>query len=128
MKIYPYVNTTRANKDGSFPVYFIISTKQGRFFVNTGITTCDKLVEMSFPKADANWKRKTILLGKYFASVTSLCLERDIAGMSNEELKYIEEYKINEISEITGVNASAVKMRLSRGRKLLEEKYRKEYM
>ena len=38
MKIYPYVNTTRANKDGSFPVYFIISTKQGRFFVNTGIT------------------------------------------------------------------------------------------
>lgn len=87
MKIYPYVNTTRANKDGSFPVYFIISTKQGRFFVNTGITTCDKLVEMSFPKSDINWKRKTALLGKYFAAVTSLCLERDIAGMSNEKLK-----------------------------------------
>lgn len=87
MKIYPYVNTTRANKDGSFPVYFIISTKQGRFFVNTGITTCDKLVEMSFPKSDRDWKRKTILLGKYFASVTSLCLERDIAGLSNQELK-----------------------------------------
>lgn len=87
MKIYPYVDMTRANKDGSFPVYFIISTKQGRFFVNTGITTCDKLVEMSFPKADANWKRKTILLGKYFAAVTSLCLEWDIAGLSNQELK-----------------------------------------
>jgi hypothetical protein len=29
---------------------------------------------------------------------------------------------------ITGVSVSAVKMRLSRGRKLLEEKYRKEYM
>jgi len=43
-------------------------------------------------------------------------------------LHYIDEYKVDEISEITGVNASAVKMRLSRGRKLLEEKYRKEYM
>ena len=43
-------------------------------------------------------------------------------------LYYIEEYKINEISEITGLNTSAVKMRLSRGRKLLEEKYRKEYL
>ena len=43
-------------------------------------------------------------------------------------LHYIDEYKVDEISEITGIGASAVKMRLSRGRKLLEEKYRKEYM
>lgn len=87
MKIYPYVNTTRANKDGSYPVYLIISTRQGRFFVNTGITTCEKLVEMSFSKSDSNWKQKTMLLGKYFAAVTTLCLERDIAGLSNEKLK-----------------------------------------
>ncbi len=107
MKIYPYVNTTRANKDGSFPVYFIISTKQGRFFVNTGITTCNKLVEMSFPKADANWKRKTILLGKYFASVTSLCLEKDIAGMSNEELKR------RILSEVFGIQKKAKSFTLS---------------
>ena len=56
MKIYPYVNKTRANADGTFPVYFIIKTKHGRFFVNTGITTCDRLVKMSFPKSDPNWK------------------------------------------------------------------------
>ncbi len=43
-------------------------------------------------------------------------------------LFYIEEYKVDEISEIVGIGASAVKMRLSRGRKLLEEKYKKEYM
>ncbi|MBR1431700.1 RNA polymerase sigma factor [Ruminococcus sp.] len=43
-------------------------------------------------------------------------------------LFYIEQYKIDEIADITGVSVSAVKMRLSRGRKLLEEKYRKEYM
>ena len=43
-------------------------------------------------------------------------------------LFYVEQYKIDEIAKITGISASAVKMRLSRGRKLLEEKYRKEYM
>ena len=43
-------------------------------------------------------------------------------------LHYVEEYKINEISDIVGSSASAVKMRLSRGRKMLEEKFRNEYM
>lgn len=43
-------------------------------------------------------------------------------------LFYVEGYKIDQISEITGVSVSAVKMRLSRGRKLLREKYRKEYI
>lgn len=43
-------------------------------------------------------------------------------------LFYVEQYKIDEIADITGVSVSAVKMRLSRGRKLLEEKYRKEYL
>ncbi|MDD7516592.1 RNA polymerase sigma factor [Ruminococcus flavefaciens] len=43
-------------------------------------------------------------------------------------LYYVEDYKIDEISKITGLSVSAVKMRLSRGRKLLKEKYRKEYM
>ena len=43
-------------------------------------------------------------------------------------LHYVEGYKIEEIAELTGISPSAVKMRLSRGRKLLEEKYRKEYM
>lgn len=87
MKIYPYVNKTRANSDGSFPVYFIINTKQGRFFVNTGIVTSDKLVEMSFPKSDKNWKQKTVLLGKYLSKIESLCLSADIAELDNAELK-----------------------------------------
>ena len=78
---------TRANSDGSFPVYFIISRKQGRFFVNTGITTCDKLVEMSFPRRDKNWKQKTVLLGKYYADIESLCLTLDMAGLGNTQLK-----------------------------------------
>lgn len=43
-------------------------------------------------------------------------------------LYYVDGYKVNEIAEIIRKTPSAVKMRLQKGRKLLEEKYRKEYM
>lgn len=43
-------------------------------------------------------------------------------------LYYIDEYKTEEIAKIINRSASAVKMRLKKGRELLEEKYRKEYM
>ena len=43
-------------------------------------------------------------------------------------LYYVEEYRINDIARIIGKTVSAVKMRLQKGRKLLEETYRKEYL
>lgn len=43
-------------------------------------------------------------------------------------LYYVEEYSTEEIAKIIGKSTSAVKMRLQKGRKLLEEKYRKEYL
>ena len=43
-------------------------------------------------------------------------------------LYYVEEYHIDEIARIIGKTPSAVKMRLQKGRKLLEELYRKEYL
>ncbi len=43
-------------------------------------------------------------------------------------LHYVEGYKVEEIADIIGRTSSAVKMRLSKGRKLLKETYRKEYM
>ena len=43
-------------------------------------------------------------------------------------LYYIEEYSVQEIAGIIGRTASAVKMRLQKGRKLLEKVYRKEYL
>ncbi|MBQ9898714.1 MAG: RNA polymerase sigma factor [Ruminococcus sp.] len=43
-------------------------------------------------------------------------------------LHYVEDYKVNEIAEMIKKSPSAVKMRLAKGRKLLEEKYRKEYL
>ena len=43
-------------------------------------------------------------------------------------LYYVEEYNIEEIARIIKRTASAVKMRLQKGRRLLLENYRKDYM
>lgn len=87
MKVYTYVNTTRPNKDGSFPVVLIVKTRTGRFFVYTGLTTTGKLVGMEFPRSDANWKRKTAILCRYFAAVEAICLDASVSGMTDKELK-----------------------------------------
>jgi len=43
-------------------------------------------------------------------------------------LHYVEGYKVEEIAGMIGKTASAVKMRLKKGRQLLGEQYRKEFM
>lgn len=43
-------------------------------------------------------------------------------------LHYVEEYRVSDIARMLGITQSAVKMRLKKGRELLEKKYRKEYM
>ena len=43
-------------------------------------------------------------------------------------LYYVEEYRIDEIARIISKTPSAVKMRLQKGRKLLEKKYQEEYL
>lgn len=43
-------------------------------------------------------------------------------------LYYVEEYSIAEIADIIHKSNSTVKMRLQKGRRLLEEVYRKEYL
>jgi len=43
-------------------------------------------------------------------------------------LHYVEEYRVEDIAGMIGRTSSAVKMRLKKGRQLLGEKYRKEYM
>lgn len=87
MRIHPYVDTTRSNSDGTYPVYVVVKNKQGRFFVNTGLTTTDKLVGMLFPKADKAGKTKTTLLGKYIADIEVLCLQNELSKTDNKQLK-----------------------------------------
>lgn len=43
-------------------------------------------------------------------------------------LYYVEEYRVEDIAGIIGKTSSAVKMRLKKGRQLLGEEYRKEFM
>lgn len=43
-------------------------------------------------------------------------------------LHYVEGYGVRDIADMTGRSESAVKMRLKKGRRLLEERYRREYM
>lgn len=43
-------------------------------------------------------------------------------------LHYVEGYKVEEIAKIIGKSSSAVKMRLQKGRTLLKDLYKKEYM
>ncbi len=43
-------------------------------------------------------------------------------------LYYIEDYRVEDIAKIIGKTSSAVKMRLHKGRKLLEKIYREEYL
>jgi len=43
-------------------------------------------------------------------------------------LHYVEEYPVKDIARMIGKTPSAVKMRLQKGRKLLAEVYRKEYL
>lgn len=43
-------------------------------------------------------------------------------------LYYIEDYRVEDIAKIIDKTSSAVKMRLHKGRKLLEKIYREEYM
>lgn len=44
------------------------------------------------------------------------------------QMHYIEGFKVDEIASVIKKSPSAVKMRLSKGRKLLEEIYRKEFL
>lgn len=43
-------------------------------------------------------------------------------------LYYVEGYSVKEIAKIIGKTTSCVKMRLQKGRRLLKDKYREEYM
>lgn len=86
MNIYPYVDMTRANRDGSYPVYVIVKRGAGRFFVNTGLTTCGRLEGRLFPKADRNGRAKSSALTRYLADCERVCLSAS-SDVSNKDLK-----------------------------------------
>ena len=88
MNVYPYVDMTRANADGSYPVYLIIKNSRGRFFLHTGLKTLGRLEGRLFPKNDKNAKAKNSVLTRYLADAERVCLEAEAGtDISNKELK-----------------------------------------
>lgn len=98
MKVNAYVDMTRANADGSFPVYIIVRNQRGRFFVNSGLTTCDRLISgRVFPKKDKQGNRKTTLLGKYLSDVESVCLRYELTDTNNRALKAVIQKEVFDV-------------------------------
>lgn len=94
MKNYPYVDMTRANADGTYPVYIIIKNARGRFFVNTGLTTTGRLEGREFPRSDRQGRQKSLLLGKYLADVEAVCIRAEIADTDNKTLKALIQQEV----------------------------------
>lgn len=90
MKVYAYVDMTRKNALGAFSVYVIVKNQRGRFLVNTGLSTCGRLTGgRVFPTKDNAASKKTTLLGKYLADIEVICLQHELMGTDNKELKGI---------------------------------------
>ena len=83
-----YVDMTRENTKGLYPVYIIVSNRKGRFFVNTGLSSCNRLLEgRVFSKKNPDAVKKTTVLGKYLADTEAVCLQQELVGGTNKELK-----------------------------------------
>ena len=87
MSNYPYVDMARANADGTFPVYIIVKNNKGRFFLNTGLTTCSRLDGLAFSRKDKNYRQKTTTLSSFLAGVQKVCLEQQLLDVDNKQLK-----------------------------------------
>lgn len=108
MNVYAYVDKTRANADKTYPVYVIVKNQRGRFFVNTGITTKDRLLDgRVFPKSDRQCTAKTTLLAKYLTEIEAVCLRHELSSSDNKELKAVIQ------QEVFGVSGSRKKKMLS---------------
>lgn len=85
-----------------------------RYKSNHPIVDIDEIISFTKDKTDSGIIDALMMIPDKFRVVLTLY--------------YVEEYSIEEIARIVGRTKSAVKMRLQKGRKLLQETYRKEYM
>ena len=85
-----------------------------RFRTRHPVTDMEAIKEFSDASSDSGILEALMLLPEKFRVVLTLY--------------YVEEYRTEDIAKIIGKSASAVKMRLQKGRRLLEEIYRKEFM
>lgn len=85
MNIYVYCDGTKRNKDGNIPVSIAVKNKNGRFFVNTGLTTSEKFTGREFPKSEKNRIAKNGALNRYITKIEEICL--NYTDLDNKKLK-----------------------------------------
>lgn len=85
MNVYVYCDGTKRNKDGNIPVSIAVKNKNGRFFVNTGLTTIEKFTGREFPKIEKNRTAKNGALNRYIAKIEEICL--NYTDLDNKKLK-----------------------------------------
>ena len=85
MNVYVYCDGTKRNKDGNIPVSIAVKNKNGRFFVNTGLTTIEKFTGREFPKSEKNRTAKNGALNRYIAKIEEMCL--NYTDLDNKKLK-----------------------------------------
>lgn len=85
MNVYVYCDGTKRNKDGNIPVNIAVKNKNGRFFVNTGLTTIEKFTGREFPKSEKNRTAKNGALNRYIAKIEEMCL--NYTDLDNKKLK-----------------------------------------
>lgn len=85
MNVYVYCDGTKRNKDGNIPVNIAVKNKNGRFFVNTGLTTIEKFTGREVPKTKKNRTAKNDALNRYIAKIEEICL--NYTDLDNKRLK-----------------------------------------
>lgn len=82
-----YTDTTRANRSGLYPVYFIIRHPAGRFFVNSGLEAATKFSGRTFPRTEENARLKTTIINDRCTKIDKLLLAHEDRPWALDELK-----------------------------------------
>ena len=85
MNIYVYCDVPKKKVDGSIPVKIAIKNSNGRFFVNTGLTTTEKFTGREFPKTERNRTAKNSALARYMVAIEEVCLSN--SELDNKKLR-----------------------------------------
>lgn len=85
MNIYVYCDVPKKKVNGSIPVKIAIKNSNGRFFVNTGLTTMEKFTGREFPKTERNRTAKNSALARYMVAIEEVCLSN--SELDNKKLR-----------------------------------------
>lgn len=72
MRVSIYVDPRQLNRKGEMSVYLAVSGNGKRFMVNTGLTSKEKFTGTMFPRSVSNYRAKSAVLSRYFASAEEL--------------------------------------------------------